>query len=60
MFYINICRYFDLLLQKTKPTQHSVRDLRGLGLTPNIIACRSTKVYLFILVLLLICSIIHN
>ncbi|CAN6832866.1 unnamed protein product [Brassica oleracea] len=30
--------------QKTKPTQHSVRDLRGLGLTPNIIACRSTKV----------------
>ncbi|CAN8316273.1 unnamed protein product [Cochlearia groenlandica] len=30
--------------QKTKPTQHSIRDLRGLGLTPNIIACRSTKV----------------
>ncbi|KAG2326773.1 hypothetical protein Bca52824_009501 [Brassica carinata] len=29
--------------QKTKPTQHSVRDLRGLGLAPNIIACRSTK-----------------
>lgn len=31
-------------LQKTKPTQHSVRDLRGLGLSPNILACRSTKV----------------
>ncbi|CAF1704247.1 unnamed protein product [Brassica oleracea] len=30
-------------LQKTKPTQHSVRGLRGLGLTPNILACRSTK-----------------
>ncbi|KAL1200429.1 hypothetical protein V5N11_034104 [Cardamine amara subsp. amara] len=30
--------------QKTKPTQYSVRDLRSLGLTPNIIACRSTKV----------------
>ncbi|GAY42526.1 hypothetical protein CUMW_067600 [Citrus unshiu] len=30
--------------QKTKPTQHSVRGLRGLGLTPNILACRSTKV----------------
>jgi CTP synthase len=30
--------------QKTKPTQHSVRDLRGLGLSPNILACRSTKV----------------
>lgn len=30
--------------QKTKPTQHSVRGLRGLGLTPNILACRSAKV----------------
>ncbi|KAF3794664.1 CTP synthase 2 [Nymphaea thermarum] len=29
--------------QKTKPTQHSVRELRGLGLIPNILACRSTK-----------------
>ncbi|XP_019456677.1 PREDICTED: CTP synthase-like isoform X2 [Lupinus angustifolius] len=29
--------------QKTKPTQHSVRQLRGLGLTPNLLACRSTK-----------------
>ncbi|CAF2130496.1 unnamed protein product [Brassica napus] len=29
--------------QKTKPTQHSVRDLRGLGLSPNILACRSAK-----------------
>ncbi|KAJ1659628.1 CTP synthase ura7 [Dispira simplex] len=29
--------------QKTKPTQSSVRDLRGLGLNPDIIACRSTK-----------------
>uniref|UniRef100_A0A6N2K670 CTP synthase n=1 Tax=Salix viminalis TaxID=40686 RepID=A0A6N2K670_SALVM len=28
--------------QKTKPTQHSVRGLRSLGLTPNILACRST------------------
>ncbi|PIA37564.1 hypothetical protein AQUCO_03000262v1 [Aquilegia coerulea] len=28
--------------QKTKPTQHSVRGLRGLGLTPNILACRSS------------------
>ncbi|XP_073115047.1 uncharacterized protein [Elaeis guineensis] len=30
--------------QKTKPTQHSVRGLRGLGLTPNILVCRSAKV----------------
>ncbi|XP_027354829.1 CTP synthase-like isoform X2 [Abrus precatorius] len=29
--------------QKTKPTQHSVRQLRGLGLTPNLLACRSSK-----------------
>lgn len=29
--------------QKTKPTQHSVRGLRGLGLTPNILACRSSS-----------------
>ncbi|KAI7880945.1 CTP synthase [Lichtheimia hyalospora FSU 10163] len=30
--------------QKTKPTQMSVRDLRGAGLTPDLIACRSSKV----------------
>ncbi|CAN6483743.1 unnamed protein product [Victoria cruziana] len=29
--------------QKTKPTQHSVQELRGLGLVPNILACRSSK-----------------
>ncbi|RYR27391.1 hypothetical protein Ahy_B01g051430 isoform D [Arachis hypogaea] len=28
--------------QKTKPTQHSVRGLRGQGLAPHILACRST------------------
>ncbi|GMN62411.1 hypothetical protein TIFTF001_031492 [Ficus carica] len=28
--------------QKTKPTQHSVRGLRSLGLTPHLLACRST------------------
>lgn len=27
--------------QKTKPTQASVRDLRGLGLAPDVVACRS-------------------
>ncbi|CAK8671452.1 unnamed protein product [Clavelina lepadiformis] len=27
--------------QKTKPTQHSVRQLRGLGLSPDLIICRS-------------------
>ncbi|KAK3137945.1 hypothetical protein QOZ80_5AG0362440 [Eleusine coracana subsp. coracana] len=29
--------------QKTKPTQHSVRGLRGLGLMPDILACRSNQ-----------------
>ncbi|GER42782.1 CTP synthase family protein [Striga asiatica] len=29
--------------QKTKPTQHSVRELRALGLTPHFLACRSTE-----------------
>ncbi|MCE7737027.1 MAG: CTP synthase [Candidatus Heimdallarchaeota archaeon] len=28
---------------KTKPSQHSVRDLRASGLTPNLIVCRSEK-----------------
>ncbi|KAK2716035.1 CTP synthase 1-like [Artemia franciscana] len=28
---------------KTKPTQNSVRELRGLGLTPDIIVCRSER-----------------
>jgi CTP synthase len=26
--------------QKTKPTQHSVKELRSLGLTPDFIVCR--------------------
>ena len=29
--------------QKTKPTQHSVKELRGLGLSPDVIVCRSTE-----------------
>ena len=28
---------------KTKPTQHSVRTLQGLGLQPNVIVCRAEK-----------------
>jgi len=28
---------------KTKPTQHSVKELRGLGIQPDIIICRSEK-----------------
>ena len=26
---------------KTKPTQHSVRELRGIGIQPDVIICRS-------------------
>eukprot|EP00934_Nitzschia_sp_Nitz4_P003884 Nitzschia sp. Nitz4//scaffold19_size178191//91336//92997//NITZ4_001980-RA/size178191-processed-gene-0.20-mRNA-1//1//CDS//3329540690//3874//frame0 len=29
--------------QKTKPTQHGVKDLRSLGLSPSVIFCRSTQ-----------------
>ncbi|KXS15168.1 CTP synthase [Gonapodya prolifera JEL478] len=29
--------------QKTKPTQASVKELRGLGISPDMIACRSNK-----------------
>lgn len=29
--------------QKTKPTQAAIRDMRGLGLYPDFIACRSAK-----------------
>ena len=29
--------------QKTKPTQHTVKELRGLGITPDLIVCRSKE-----------------
>ena len=28
--------------QKTKPTQHSVRELRALGISPDVLVCRSS------------------
>lgn len=28
---------------KTKPTQHSVRDLRSIGIQPDLLLCRSTR-----------------
>ncbi|MCB0335143.1 MAG: CTP synthase [Bdellovibrionales bacterium] len=36
--YINAANEF-----KTKPTQHSVKELTGFGILPNIIICRSEK-----------------
>lgn len=29
--------------QKTKPTQHSVKELRGIGIQPNVLVCRSER-----------------
>ena len=29
--------------QKTKPTQHSVKELRGIGIQPDIIVCRTPR-----------------
>ena len=45
----NICFVHDSLVpvmgpvgeQKTKPTQHTVKELRGLGIIPDILVCRS-------------------
>ena len=31
---------------KTKPTQHSVRELREIGISPNILLCRTDRVSL--------------
>lgn len=45
----NFCLCFVSLVpvlsdeQKTKPTQHGVRDLRSLGLSASVIFCRSTQ-----------------
>lgn len=47
---INSCIFVHLTLLpflsssgelKTKPTQHSVKELRSIGITPNILVCRS-------------------
>ena len=46
MVYFNVLKIFNLQPKstgeaKTKPTQASVRELRGLGLSPDLIVCRS-------------------
>jgi len=28
---------------KTKPTQHSVKELRGIGIQPDILLCRADR-----------------
>ncbi|KAG5516175.1 hypothetical protein RHGRI_037024 [Rhododendron griersonianum] len=44
--------------QKTKPTQHSVRGLRSMGLMPNILACRSATFLVVILMIFFIYSVL--
>lgn len=36
---------------KTKPTQHSVKELRSIGIQPDILICRSEKYYLWLIAL---------
>jgi CTP synthase len=40
--HVTLVPYTALCEQKTKPTQHSVKALRELGLQPDIIVCRCT------------------
>ena len=41
--HVTLVPFTALSEQKTKPTQHSVKELRELGLQPDIIVCRSKK-----------------
>ena len=41
--FIHVSLVPTLSEQKTKPTQHSIRELRSLGITPDVIVCRSTE-----------------
>lgn len=41
--HVTLVPYTSLREQKTKPTQHSVKELRELGLQPDIIVCRSKQ-----------------
>ncbi|RCV65547.1 CTP synthase, partial [Methanophagales archaeon] len=41
--HVTLVPFTTLGEQKTKPTQHSVKELRELGLQPDIIVCRSKK-----------------
>ena len=31
---------------KTKPTQHSVKELQGMGIQPDILLCRTERIFL--------------
>ncbi len=43
IIHLTLLPYIDVAGElKTKPTQHSVRELQSLGLNPNLIVCRSS------------------
>lgn len=44
IFYVTLVPYISAAGElKTKPTQHSVKELRSIGISPDIIVCRSEK-----------------
>jgi CTP synthase len=44
LVHVTLVPYMDSVGEfKTKPTQHSVRTLQGLGLQPDVIICRAAK-----------------
>ena len=44
IYSLNICTIFKSSDEiKTKPTQHSVKELRSIGIQPDIIICRSQQ-----------------
>ena len=43
MLNIQSCLLYTSHEVKTKPTQHSVKELRGYGIQPDLIICRSEK-----------------
>ena len=43
LIHVSLLFYDNQGEQKTKPTQHSVKEMRALGLSPDFIICRSSK-----------------
>ncbi len=42
--HVSLVPYLDATGElKTKPTQHSVKEIRGIGIQPDIIVCRSSR-----------------
>ena len=41
--HLTLCRYSERGELKTKPTQHSVKELRSIGIQPDILLCRADR-----------------